>query len=129
MSKDYLDLTETEWKLLECLWEKSPRTGRETVEYMAEHIGWTRSTTLTMLRRMTEKGLIGCDESGAVLTYSPFVKREDAVQRETRSFIDRVYKGSVSLLINALTEKQNLSQRDIDELHAILRRAEEGKND
>lgn len=129
MSKDYLDLTETEWKLLECLWEKSPRTGRETVEYMAEHIGWTRSTTLTMLRRMTEKGLIGCDESGTVLTYSPFVKREDAVQRETRSFIDRVYKGSVSLLINALTEKQNLSQRDIDELHAILRRAEEGKND
>ncbi len=127
MSRDTLDLTETEWRLLECLWEHSPRTGRETVDYMAAHVGWTRSTTLTMLRRMTEKGLIACDESGAVLTYSPCVRREDAVQRETRSFVDRVYKGSVSLLINALSEKQQLSQDDIDELYSILHRAEEEK--
>lgn len=127
MGKDMLDLTEAEWKLLECLWDHSPRTGRETVEYMGAKVGWTRSTTLTMLRRMTEKGLIACDESGTVLTYSPLVQREDAVQRETRSFIDRVYKGSVSLLINALTEKQALSRDDIDELYAILRRAEKGE--
>ena len=49
----------------------------------------------------------------------------DAVQRQTESFIDRVYKGSVSLLINSLTEKQKLSREDIDELQAILKRAEE----
>jgi len=127
MSRDMLDLTENEWRLLECLWERSPRTGRETVDYMAAHVGWTRSTSLTMLRRMTEKGLIACDESGDVLTYSPCVRREDAVQRETKSFIDRVYKGSVSLLLNALTEKQQLSRDDIDELYEILRRAEEGE--
>jgi len=125
MGKDMLDLTEAEWKLLECLWAFSPRTGRETVEYMSKHVGWTRSTTLTMLRRMTEKGLICCDESGAVLSYSPLVRREDAVQRQTESFIDRVYKGSISLLINSLTEKQKLSREDIDELQAILKRAEE----
>ena len=125
MGKDMLDLTEAEWKLLECLWDFSPRTGRETVDYMSSHVGWTRSTTLTMLRRMTEKGLISCDESGTVLMYSPLVRRDEAVHRETRSFIDRVYKGSVSLLINNLSEKQKLSKEDIDELYAILRRAEE----
>ena len=125
MGKDALDLTEAEWKLLECLWDFSPRTGRETVDYMSAHVGWTRSTTLTMLRRMSEKGLISCDESGAVLTYSPLVRREDAVYRETNSFIDRVYKGSVSLLINNLTQKQKLSRQDIDELYELLRRAEE----
>lgn len=125
MSRDMLDLTEAEWKLLECLWEYSPRTGRETVDYMSAHVGWTRSTTLTMLRRMTEKGLICCDESGAVLAYSPLVHREEAVQRETRSFIDRVYKGSVSLLVNNLSQKQKLSREDIEELYAILKKAEE----
>ena len=125
MGKDALDLTEAEWKLLECLWDFSPRTGRETVDYMSAQVGWTRSTTLTMLRRMSEKGLISCDESGAVLTYSPLVRREDAVYRETNSFIDRVYKGSVSLLINNLTQKQKLSRQDIDELYELLRRAEE----
>lgn len=123
MAKDLLDLTEAEWKLLECLWEQSPRTGRETTEYMSMHVGWTRSTTLTMLRRMTEKGLISCDESGNVLKYGPLVCREDAVRRETKSFIDRVYKGSVGMLLSTLTEKQELSNSDIDELYDILRKA------
>ena len=49
-----ISLTPTEWHLMECLWEQAPRTGREATEYMAESVGWTRSTTLTMLRRMTE---------------------------------------------------------------------------
>ena len=120
MAKNLLDLTENEWNLMECLWEKSPRTGRETVEYMIEHVGWTRSTTITMLKRMSDKGLISCDESGTVLCYSPLIRRDEAVRRETKSFLDRVYKGSVSMLLNTLTEKQQLSQQDIDELYAIL---------
>ena len=72
---------------------------------------------------MTEKGLISCDESGSVLKYGPLVCREDAVRRETRSFIDRVYKGSVGMLLSTLTEKQELSNSDIDELYAILQKA------
>ncbi len=125
MEKSF-SLTPTEWNLMECLWEHAPRTGRETVEYMKAHAAWTRSTTLTMLRRMSEKGLICCDESGPVLTYSPNIQRAEAVRQETHSFIDRVYKGSVSMMINAMTEKQELSREEINELYAILRHAEEG---
>ena len=55
-------VTSAEWSVLECLWEESPRTGRDAVAYLDHHIGWSRSTTLTMLRRMTEKGLISCRE-------------------------------------------------------------------
>lgn len=127
MKEKSLSLTPAEWNLMECLWEHSPRTGRETAEYMRFQVGWTRSTTLTMLRRMSEKGLITCDESGSVLTYSPNIQREDAVRQETHSFIDRVYKGSVSMMLNALTEKRELSREEIDDLYAILRRAEEGE--
>ena len=123
MSKSVFDLTEAEWKLMECLWTHSPRTGREAVEYMTEHVGWTRSTTLTMLKRMSEKGLKFCDESSEVLKYSPLLRREDAVQRETKDFLNRVYKGSVGMLLSTLTEKQELSNSDIDELYAILQKA------
>lgn len=119
------DLTPAEWKLMECLWEKAPRTGRETVEYLQKSVGWSRSTTLTMLRRMTEKGLLACETDGEVLTYRPQLRREDAMRQETRSFLDRVYKGSVSMLVSAMTSEQKLSREEIDELYELLRRAEE----
>ncbi len=127
MPEREFSLTNTEWNLMECLWDLSPRTGREAADYLREHVGWTRSTTLTMLRRMAEKGLIRCEEKNGVKVYSPLVKREDAVRRETDDFISRVYKGSVSLMMSAVTKRQELSKEEIEELYAILRAAEEGK--
>lgn len=122
-----LQLTVPEWHMMECLWENAPRTGRECVEYMSKSVGWSRSTTLTMLRRMTEKQLIRCIDSKDVLQYSPMIRRDDAVMKETEDFLDRVYQGSVSMLMSAITRKQQLSKEEIDELYAILQQAEEAK--
>lgn len=129
MSEQNISLTNTEWNLMECLWEASPRTGREATDYLQERVGWTRSTTLTMLRRMTEKGLVHCEDKKGMKVYSPLIRREDAVIKETDDFLNRVYKGSVSMMMSAITKKQELTKEEIDELYAILREAEakEGK--
>jgi len=127
MSEQNISLTNTEWNLMECLWDASPRTGREATEYLQERVGWTRSTTLTMLRRMTEKGLVHCEDKDGMKVYSPLIKREDAVVKETDDFLNRVYKGSVSLMMSAITKKQALTKEEIEALYAILREAGEGK--
>lgn len=127
MQSEKINLTESEWYVMECLWESSPRTGREAVDYLKEHNNWSRSTTLTMLRRMTEKGLIKCDDSGEMKSYSPLVERNAAVITETENFLDRIYNGSLSLLVSAFTEKQTLSKEEIDELYAILEKAKESE--
>lgn len=129
MSEQNISLTNTEWNLMECLWEASPRTGREATDYLQERVGWTRSTTLTMLRRMREKGLVHCEDKEGMKVYSPLIRREDAVIKETDDFLNRVYKGSVSMMMSAITKKQELTKEEIDELYAILREAEakEGK--
>ena len=129
MDRTNFDLTPAEGNLMECRWEAAPRTGRETVEYLKVHVGWSRSTTLTMLRRMTEKGFIEAHEQDGLTVYSPLIRREDAVLRETEGFLNRVYHGSLSLLLSNLTQKQHLTQAEIDELHAILHKAEETKTD
>ena len=124
-----IDLTPAEWNLMECLWEKSPRTGKEAVDFMKVSVGWSRSTTLTMLRRMNEKGLVDCHPEDGMQTFSPRIRREDVLMRETTGFLNRVYHGSVSLMMSAITQKQELSRREIDELYAILRQAEKGAKD
>lgn len=116
-------LTPNEWYVMECLWAKPGCTGREAVEHLKKAVGWSRSTTLTMLRRMTEKGMIACREQDGLLVYSPLLDRENAVQQETDSFLSRVYHGSVSMLLSAITQKETLSEKELDELYAILKEA------
>ena len=124
-----LTLTEAEWTVMECLWEKSPRTGRETVAWLDQKMGWTRSTVLTMLRRLEAKGAVAGDTEGELKTFRPLIAREDVAVRETENLLDRAYKGSLSLLVSSLTKKQSLPQNEIDELYAILREMEGKKDD
>lgn len=129
MNDKNLTLTEAEWTVMECLWEKSPRTGRETVVWLDQKMGWTRSTVLTMLRRLEAKGAVAGDTEGELKTFRPLIAREDVAVRETENLLDRAYKGSLSLLVSSLTKKQSLPQNEIDELYAILREMEGKKDD
>lgn len=129
MNDKNIALTEAEWAVMECLWEKSPRTGRETVAWLDQKMGWTRSTTLTMLRRLEAKGAVAGDTEGEPKTFRPLIAREEVAVRETENLLDRAYKGSLSLLVSSLTRKQSLPQKEIDELYAILREMEGKNND
>ena len=129
MNEKHISLTEAEWTVMECLWEKSPRTGRETVAWLDQKMGWTRSTTLTMLRRLEAKGAVAGDTKGELKTFRPMIAREEVAVQEAENLLDRVYKGSLSLLVSSLTKKQSLPQSEIDELYAILREMEGKKHD
>ncbi len=127
MQDQQISLTEAEWTVMVCLWEKSPRTGREIVNALESKMGWTRSTTLTLLRRLEGKGAVAGDTEETIKTFRPLITREDVAVRETENLLERAYKGSLSLLVSSLTRKQSLPQKEIDELYAILREME-GKN-
>ena len=124
---DNINLTNSEWYVLDCLWETSPMTVMELVAALGERLGWAKSTTITTLRRMEDKGLVLCTVEGRTKHYAPAVQRDQAVRGETRSFLDKVYRGSVGLMVSALAEDQALSKAEIDELYEILRKAEEGQ--
>ncbi len=126
MEKKHTPLTPAEWSLMEFIWEARSCTGREAAAYCARQNGWSRTTTLTLLRRLVDKGAAECDESERPNRYTPLIEREDAAMQETGEFLRRVYKGSVSMMLSAMTRKQELSREEIDELREILRQAEEG---
>lgn len=120
-------LTASEWNVLSCLWERSPQTVMELVAELKARVGWAKSTTVTTVRRMEEKGLLKWEQAGKAKAYSPAVEREQAVTAETRSFLDRVYQGSVGLMMSAMVKRQELSRDEVAELRSILDRIEEGK--
>ena len=120
-----ISLTEAEWAVMECLWERSPATGREVTEWLKMQMGWSRSTSLTLLRRLEAKGAVAGDADGEVKMFRPLIRKDEVAVQETQSLLDRAYKGSLSLLVSAFTKEQTLSQKEIDELYMILHEMEE----
>ncbi len=117
-------VTNSEWHLINCLWEESPRTLMQLVPILKERVGWSKSTSATMVRRMSEKGLIGYDEKGKTKYFYPKVEKEDVVVQETRDFLKKIYDGSIGMMMSALVRQNDLSKEDIKELQAILKDAE-----
>ncbi len=96
----------------------------QIVPVLNERVGWSKSTCATMVRRMSEKGLIGFEEKGKTKCFFPIVKKEDVVVQETRDFLQRIYDGSIGMMMSALVRQQDLSKEDIHELQEILKNAE-----
>lgn len=130
MKETRISLTQAEWSVMECLWEAGPLTGREVIQRMEKSCGWSRSTTLTLLSRLENKGALKSvpAEKGPKV-FSPVLRREDAALGETKDFLDRVYQGSLSLMVSALTKKQALSREELDELYELLKGLEEERHD
>ena len=78
---------------------------------------------------MADKGLIRWEQGEKAKLYYPVIRREDAALRETRSFLERVYHGSLGLMVSAVAEKETLSRSEIDELYAALKKLEENCHD
>ena len=122
-------LTSTEWEVCECLWETSPLTITQIANALTARTGWSRSTGETLVRRMADKGLLRWEQGPRAKLYYPVIDREDAVVRETRGFLRKVFGGSVGLLVNTMAEREELSQEEIGQLYDALRKLEERGHD
>ena len=94
------------------LWAEAPRRVPELTEILAPDTGWSRATVNMMLRRLEEKGAV----------------RVESRERETRRFLDRLYGGSLGLMVASLAGQKALSESDVAALRAILDEAEHKEN-
>ena len=115
--------TEAEWKIMEVLWEQSPRTMSEITKALEPATGWTRHTVITLLKRMQEKGTVQADETGSVKTYSPLMTQQEASARQTKKLLTNVFSGKAALLINHLVDSGEITLKEMDELMDMMRKA------
>ena len=118
-----ITLSDGEWKLMNRLWDDAPRTITELVAALREETGWSKNTVITMLCRLEAKGAVRHEEGQRAKLYYPVTDREDAARTETESFLDKVYGGSLGLMMSAMVDSRRLTPEDIAELSAILEKA------
>ena len=123
-----IGLSETEWKLMDALLEEPPKTITQLTKALEENTGWGKNVIITMLKRLEAKGVVRHEEGERAKQFYPAVSREDTALEETRGFLNRVYNGSLGLMVDAMVNSRSLSDREIEELKEILKKAEEGRN-
>ncbi len=122
--KNEINLSNSEWMIMKCLWDEAPLTVTQIAKAMKEKIGWAKSTTKTLVSRMEAKGYLRYEEGGKAREYYPAAQRSEVVLAETESFLSRLYNGSLGMMVNTLVDHHNLSQQEIKELRDILDKTE-----
>ena len=119
MSKEVC-IAETEWKVMEVLWQKPNQTITEIKAALSES-GWS---VKTLVRRLTQKGALAIDRTASPFCYYPLVEEEACRRKETRHFIDKIYNGSVKMLIASLTTDSSLTDEESQKLMEIIDKME-----
>lgn len=118
-----VNLSDGEWKIMNRLWE-CEGTITELKNALQAETGWDKHIIITMLSRMEKKGAVAHREGGRAKVFYPLVTRKEVSMQETRGFLQKIYRGSLGMMVNAMVEDQALTEEDIRELSAIL---EQGK--
>ena len=121
-----INIAETEWKIMEVLWMSRELTIGE-IRAKLHDTGWSDSTIKTLVRRLCAKGAVTVNENVSPFLYSAAVNELDCKKSETRSFIDKVYHGSLKLLMANLVSDTNITKEDEKKLMEIIERMEDAE--
>ena len=112
-----VQVTEAEWKIMECLWDHAPQAMAEITRTLEPATGWTRHTVITLLKRLTEKGAVSVESNGYVHLYTPLITKEESSTLETRKLVNRAFGGQPAMLVNNLVDSGDMT---VDELQSLL---------
>ncbi len=118
------DLSDSEWRLMKLLWERSPLTIAQMTQAVELETHWGRHTVISLLSRMEHKGAVRHEEGRSKLFY-PVWAKDEALRSETRQFLDRVFGGNLGSLVHTMVDAKELTADDMAELKAILEKARE----
>ena len=113
-------ISDAEWLVMQAFWSEGRLTADEVVERLAGKVHWNARTIRTLINRLLTKKALRFEKEGRKYRYFPAVSEEQCIRQERRSFVQRVYGGTVTPMLAAFIEEAKLSREDIEELKRML---------
>ncbi len=111
-----------EGKFADIIWKQEPISSSEIVKMAEKELGWKKSTTFTVLRRLCEKGIF-INNKGTVTS---LISRQDFYSMQSERFVDDTFGGSLPAFIAAFSKRKKLSKDEINEIRKMINDFEEG---
>ncbi|WP_010283772.1 penicillinase repressor BlaI [Bacillus timonensis] len=120
MTKEIPNISESEWEVMNVLWENAPLTANDVISSLQEKTDWKPKTVRTLLDRLVQKNVIGVNKNQRVYTFFPLYSQDECQRAEAQSFIKRIYGGALKSMLVQFVQEDSLSEEDISELRSIL---------
>ena len=121
---DNLRLAEGEYRFACIVWDNEPLPSGKLVELCREELGWKKSTTYTVLKKLVDRGILRNDS--AVVTAA--VPKEDVLREESRAVVERTFAGSLPSFLAHFMGGRTISDAEADELKSLIDQYREGKS-
>lgn len=122
MAKKQENLGELELEVMKILWHQGKSSVLQVSEKLSKQKGYARTTILTIIQRLHKKGFLKRKKEDGVYRYEPTQKRQQVMGRLLSQFIDRVFDGSSTSLVQQMTGA-NMSEEEMDQIKAIIEKA------
>ncbi|AFM01551.1 MULTISPECIES: BlaI/MecI/CopY family transcriptional regulator [Desulfitobacterium] len=114
-------ISEAELEVMKILWELKSCTSAQIIERLAEVSDWKPKTIHTLITRLVSKEAVSAVKiDGKSYLYSPNVSEEEYKSYANKSFLHKLYNGSLNLMLASFIKEQHLSKREIEELKKML---------
>ncbi len=107
---------ESEYRFCLILWDNEPVNSTKLVELCREHLGWSKATTYTVIRRLSERGVVKNENA----TVTALVSKEQAQQARLTEMVEETFEGSMPAFIAAFSRGKKLSKEEVDQLRALI---------
>ena len=109
-------LFEAESRFMDIVWREEPLTSRRLTELCEEELGWKRTTTYTVLKKLSERGIVRNEDR----TVTSLVSREVILAGESQQVVERSFQGSLPLFLTAFLGGKKLTEREAEELKKLI---------
>lgn len=107
---------ESEYRFCLILWEMGPIKSTELAKICDERLGWKKATTYTVIKRLSERGVLKNENS----VVTPLVSKDQVQTAEIDELLDRTFSGSIPAFLSAFARSKKLSDKEIDEIQRII---------
>ena len=114
---------ESEYRFCLILWEHEPIKSSELVNLCKEQLGWKPTTTYTVIKRLSERGVLKNENT----IVSSLVSKDEVQASEINEMVEKTFEGSLPAFIAAFTKHQKISDKEIDEVQRMIDRFRKGE--
>lgn len=126
--KTNISISESEWVVMKIVWNEPPKTLQDILSSL-RNTGWSTTTIQTYLARLVKKGALTTERQGKGYLYYPAVSESDCQLAESKTFLSRVYDGSLSQMVKGFVRSGSLSEDELSELKKFIIEQEKSNAD